>query len=238
MKEKNGSAAHTTEPLIEETPAADSQMVEEYATKPKASRAKRSWVKGVCVLSAVLLVGLVAGCSPQQGTDAKPQQDTGSSDPIQVAWSADMDCSTCHSTQEATMTNDAMGAAMHVNEAQTSCMTCHTDEKKLATAHEGKTASDPSPKKLKTTSVDIATCQSSGCHDLNTEEMLALTANDTQLIDSKGTQANPHDVIGKTEGHADITCSNCHNMHKEATNPADSCVTCHHTGVYECGTCH
>ncbi|MEG0503212.1 MAG: cytochrome c3 family protein [Raoultibacter sp.] len=213
-------------------------IAEEHAVKPKVVGAKRSWVKAVCVLSAVLLVGLVVGCSPQQGTDAKPQQDTGSSDPIKVTWSADTDCATCHSTEDASMTNAAMGAAMHAKDAQATCMTCHTDEKKLATAHEGKTASDPSPKKLKKTTVDVATCQSAGCHDLSKEEMLALTASDTQLIDTNGTHVNPHDVIGKTEGHADITCSNCHNMHTESTNPADSCITCHHSGVYECGTCH
>ena len=94
------------------------------------------------------------------------------------------------------------------------------------------------PKKLKKTSVEAETCQAAGCHDLSKDEMLALTADVTELTDSEGTMVNPHDVIGKTEGHADILCSDCHNMHKAKTNPADTCVSCHHAGVYECNTCH
>lgn len=194
------------------------------------------WVVIACALAA-----FVVGCAPQQdGGDQGGAADKGSSggDAIQMAWSPDMDCATCHTAENDTMSKAGMGAEVHVTEAQTTCSTCHTDTSGLTKVHEGKTASDTMPKKLKKTEVGVDACQNATCHNLSQDEMLALTANDTQLIDSNGTHVNPHDVIGKTPGHADITCSNCHNMHKDSVTAADTCVACHHSGVYECGTCH
>ena len=136
------------------------------------------------------------------------------------------------------MEDAAMGACVHVQEAQVDCITCHADEQKLADVHTDATATDTMPKKLKTTVVDAATCQAPGCHDLSAEEMLALTADIIELTDSQGTMVNPHDVMGRTAGHADILCSDCHNMHKAEVSAADTCVSCHHAGVYECNTCH
>ena len=192
---------------------------------------------GVLALTVVLTVFCIAGCSPQQN-DKTPAQDGAKTEDVQVDWSLSTDCVTCHVAEKATMVEGASGAHAHVQQAQATCATCHVDEAKLAKAHEGKTATDPMPKKLKTTTVDTETCQSSGCHDLTEDEMLALTAGNTGLIDSKGTQVSPHNVIGLTSGHADITCSSCHNMHDEKMDAAALCVTCHHAGVYECNTCH
>ena len=70
------------------------------------------------------------------------------------------------------------------------------------------------------------------------EEHVALTAGVTELTDSNGTMVNPHEVMGLTEGHADIVCADCHAMHSAGSTAAETCVSCHHAGVYECNTCH
>ena len=61
------------------------------------------------------------------------------------------------------------------------------------------------------------------------DKLGALTADITDLTDSKGTTVNPHEVMGLTAGHGDIACSDCHGMHRE-TVAADTCVGCHHAG--------
>lgn len=197
----------------------------------------------VALTLVALAVGMVcvAGCSPQSSDDAASSEPKGSDSSqaaTQAGWSLDMECATCHSAEGGTMEDGASGASAHVRQAQATCATCHVDEQELASVHEGKTASDAMPKKLKKTAVEAQTCQASGCHNETADEMAALTAGYTELVDTKGTQVNPHEVMGLTEGHADITCSNCHNMHEAEVAAADTCVSCHHAGVYECNTCH
>lgn len=195
--------------------------------------------KAFLVLSAVAIAVVLASCSPQEPAADKPAENGASaSEPVQVAWSPNMDCTTCHTAEGATMEDGSMGACIHVQQAQVECSTCHADEASLAGVHEGAAATDTMPKKLKATVVDAKTCQAAGCHDESQDEMLALTAGITDLTDSQGTQVNPHEVMGKTAGHADILCSDCHTMHKAKANAADTCVSCHHAGVYECNTCH
>lgn len=195
--------------------------------------------KALIAFAAAAITIAVAGCSPQEPAAEKPAEQGGGSDSaVQVAWSPDMDCATCHATEGATMEDGSMGACIHVQEAQTTCISCHADEAALADVHKEATATDTMPKKLKATVVDAASCQAAGCHDLSADEMLARTATITDLTDSQGTQVNPHEVMGLTDGHADILCSDCHNMHKAEVNAADTCVSCHHAGVYECNTCH
>ena len=51
---------------------------------------------------------------------------------------------------------------------------------------------------------------------------------------------NPHDLPEGAD-HAKIDCLDCHTAHKaqEASETAlNTCTGCHHTGVFECGTCH
>lgn len=195
---------------------------------------RAAFFAGTCALLV-----FVAGCAPQQGVAEKPSaQRPGAENVVQVAWTPDMDCATCHTDEDATMGDAAMGACIHVQKTQATCVTCHADESGLSKVHEDATATDKMPKKLKATSVDAETCQAAGCHDLSKDEMLALTADVVDLTDSQGTQVNPHDVMGRTEGHAEILCSDCHNMHTSEVKAADTCVACHHQGVYECNTCH
>lgn len=44
--------------------------------------------------------------------------------------------------------------------------------------------------------------------------------------------------LGPDGGHADIVCADCHAMHSAGSTAAETCVSCHHAGVYECNTCH
>lgn len=195
--------------------------------------------KGVIALLVAAFAGAALGCSPQ-GPSQESAGDRGQNQEsaAQVVWSPDMDCTTCHTEEAATMEDGSMGAYVHVQEAQTECSTCHVDSATLSEVHQDATATDAMPKKLKESSVEPATCQAAGCHDVSADDMLALTADVTELTDSQGTQVNPHEVMGLTAGHADILCSDCHSMHKAKANAADTCVSCHHAGVYECNTCH
>ena len=200
--------------------------------------AKLSRGRIIALSATVLAVSAfcIAGCAPQSsGSSSGASQSSSASGP---AWSLDMDCSTCHATEQKTMADGASGASFHVEHVQADCATCHTDESGLTKVHEGKTATSAMPKKLTATKVAAETCQTSGCHNKSAEEMAQLTAGYTALTDSKGTQVNPHEVMGLTPGHADITCANCHNMHEQEVAAADACVSCHHAGVYECNTCH
>ena len=149
----------------------------------------------------------------------------------------DMDCTVCHADQGATAASENSGAGIHVMHADASCISCHADEATLSTVHENATPDRVMPNQLKTSMV---TCQSSGCHDLTDEEMLDLTKDVTELTDIEGTMVNPHEVIGLTPGHSEITCSSCHVMHGSTTDvyAAETCISCHHAGVYECNTCH
>ena len=185
----------------------------------------------------IVALGGLAACAPQHNDETGSEGANAESTQVAFTWSYDSTCAQCHEKEDGSMDDAACLAAMHAAEG-TTCATCHTDEQGLASVHEGKTASDAMPKKLKKTAVEAQTCQSSGCHNETADEMTALTAGYTELVDTKGTQVNPHEVMGLTEGHADITCSNCHNMHEAEVAAADTCVSCHHAGVYECNTCH
>ena len=113
----------------------------------------------------------------------------------------------------------------------------NADASGLATAHEGKTASDTMPKKLKKTEVPDDACRR--CHYGAREELVAATV-DVAVVDSKGTAVNPHDVT-PSEQHDTIRCADCHGMHdaEKLADKADAeCASCHHADVFECYTCH
>jgi uncharacterized paraquat-inducible protein A len=96
-------------------------------------------------------------------------------------------------------------------------------------------------KRLKRTTVDEANCIA--CHG-EWKDLAEQTKNTTLVKDSEGTVVNPHRVradINKKNQHDLITCTNCHRMHTEsnlAEAANEECRTCHHKGVYTCGTCH
>lgn len=184
------------------------------------------------------------------------------------AWSMDADCASCHTKEAQThvviegaedagaadvgdaakpASKDAAAseptaagadplplAAVH---QAVPCTGCHSDEKVLSTVHDGVTADSKLPKRLRKAKIDEALCL--GCHG-SYEDLAEKTADCTVLTDSAGTVVNPHDLPEGAD-HAKIDCLDCHTAHKaqEASETAlNTCTGCHHTGVFECGTCH
>lgn len=174
----------------------------------------------------------LAGCQPQANEDSPAAVET-SNGAVQAAWSPESDCSACHAKEEASFSDMNAAASQHAE----GCMTCHSDETGLAGVHEDAAGKDQ-PKKLKKTEIDDAACLS--CHG-SYEDLAAKTAGLELLTDDKGTTVNPHEAPGLTPGHEAMTCSDCHALHSD--EPADkmapeTCLSCHHDNVYECGTCH
>lgn len=198
--------------------------------------------KRLCTFAAVamaigLLAGVgalsMAGCAPQQseGPTAEASEQAG----LAFTWTADADCSTCHTVEGDSLTNTA--CEISASHGTLACVSCHTDEAGLQTVHGDVDMNDyKAPKKLKKTEVSKEACLS--CHDLS--DAAAATADLTVLTDDNGTTVNPHEMPGNDE-HAKLTCAKCHTMHEEGT-PQDTatqvCASCHHAGVYECYTCH
>lgn len=182
-------------------------------------------------LAAVATLAL-GGCQPQ-ANEGGPAAAEASEAAMQAAWSPDADCAACHASEESSFSDMNAAASKHAD----GCMTCHSDESGLAKVHEKAEGKDH-PKKLKKTEIDDATCLS--CHG-GYEELAAKTAGLELLTDDKGTTVNPHEAPGLTPGHEAMTCSDCHALHTD--EPADkmapeTCLSCHHDNVYECGTCH
>ena len=176
------------------------------------------------------------------------------------AWSMDADCALCHTKEAQThvviegtadavkpASKDAAASELTAVEADplplaavhqaVPCTGCHSDEKALSTVHGGVTADSKLPKRLRKAKIDEALCLS--CHG-SYEDLAEQTADCTVLTDSAGTVANPHD-LPEGANHAKIDCLDCHTAHKaqEASETTlNTCTGCHHTGVFECGTCH
>lgn len=191
---------------------------------------KKIHCAGIAV-AAVLALGCL-GCQPQSPEAAAPSpaEDDNATTAVEVAWTPETDCATCHNVEESQKTT---------HHANMTCSNCHSDEEALATVHAEVTSSDKMPKKLKATEVSEETC--SGCHD-SYEELAATTADSTVLTDKNGTTVNPHAFkdLG-VQDHEDLNCADCHAEHsgKEITEEAmNTCTGCHHQDVFECGTCH
>lgn len=190
----------------------------------------------VCLLGATL--GL-AGCAPQSPRDTNDSPEA--KDPVtsvEFAWTPDADCSMCHTTESASMTDQSCLASTHEKEGNT-CATCHTDTAGLEKAHEGATPelAEKKATKLRDTTIDENSCFS--CHG-SYEELASETADSTVLADSQGTVVNPH-AIPDSEDHADTDCSSCHVMHSDEPDTESApeyCISCHHANVYQCHTCH
>lgn len=185
---------------------------------------------GAVVAAAVFL----CACSPQSQSEGGSSADDSGKSVIEVAWSPQADCSVCHATEQASYGNAACLASSHQQEA---CISCHSDEQALADVHADKTSADKAPKKLKKTEVSDEQCLS--CHYGSREGLVAATP-DAMVVDDNGTSRNPHDAGGVTE-HEGVQCSSCHDMHSEeplAEQALNTCLGCHHAGVFECYTCH
>jgi len=195
-----------------------------------------AFVAAGCV--SVLIVASLAGCGGSPQNDGVRDSGTtgGTSgqtvvDGAAFAWSPDADCTGCHTSEAASQQDPSCQAARH---ADLPCGQCHTEAAVLADAHEGVKVGDRMPKKASMETVDQQTCVD--CH--GTYADLALrTASSTALTDQNGTVVNPHAVPSNAKHDANITCMSCHTMHA----PMDAgkfCTSCHHRGIYECGTCH
>ena len=118
------------------------------------------------------------------------------------------------------------------------CTSCHVKEDIMAKKHKGETPESKLPKKLSSKDkVETETCLA--CHG-SWEDLAEKTADCDVLTDTNGLVVNPHDLV---EGHEDkLTCTSCHSVHEEdaeiAKDAALACKSCHHSGVWECGTCH
>lgn len=176
----------------------------------------------------------MAACAPKQAV-VDDQASEGKTVPVvEVSWSPDGDCVVCHDAQGSTMASIPCAAA---GSRDMECSACHTDQAGLAVVHEGVTTEDKTPKRLKQTTVSSEACES--CHD-GLDVLATETVDSTVLTDSKGTVVNPHD-LPVNDRHETMVCGDCHAMHDSGdvreTAPK-ACSSCHHTGVYECGTCH
>lgn len=192
----------------------------------------------ILISSIVLFAGILTACTPRQATEDLSDEITEDTSVVELsAWTIDSDCESCHEAETASGSDSSCTYSIHAAEGVV-CQTCHTDtDGKLSQAHEDYATAEQ-PKRLKDTEMTDEICLSS-CHDV--EELKSLTAASTVLIDANGTVVNPHDLPSVEDHTNSITCSDCHKMHKstEITAQAQStCTSCHHAGVFECGTCH
>jgi hypothetical protein len=198
------------------------------------------------VFSLFTVLALVA-CAPRattpvnetegmEGRTGDGQQDA-VVDGAAFIWRTDSDCTPCHGKETGSFTNTQMLASMHTV-VQSDCTTCHTDTDAVGAAHAGVLLGDTKGASvLKKTVVTESACSS--CHDQGT--ITSAAAASTILTDSEGTVVNPH-ALPDIPDHADITCVNCHAVHKSTgleKTASRTCDSCHHAKVYiPCDTCH
>ena len=123
--------------------------------------------------------------------------------------------------------------------ADADCTTCHSDIDSLATAHDGVQFGDKAPKRLKKTTIDTTACFSSGCHG-SQEDLAAKTEACAILTDANGTVVNPHALPENEDHTTiDCgSCHSMHSDDTIEDTAKKACKGCHHMDVYECNTCH
>jgi predicted CXXCH cytochrome family protein len=199
---------------------------------------KRKATAVLLTLLFVVLALLLLACSPRSTakTSVNDQNETEQQNVISIQWSPETDCGACHIVEAESAANPSCDAYLHTT---TSCVDCHDNTNKLKTMHEDVTTADRMPTRLKQTTVTEETCV--GCHALD-EAHIEATATEA-LVDINETKVNPHNLPAtETDSHAEIICSDCHEMHDSAAKRVEKatklCQSCHHSGVYECYTCH
>lgn len=195
---------------------------------------------GLCIVGSMVAF---TACAPQAkvpdpAADNPPAADNqaSSESASDLPWSPEVDCSVCHSAESDSAESLDCLAQTHTA-AGTLCADCHNDQEALATVHE-KDAGKTPPAKLRTTKVTTKTCLS--CHEHDSMEAIAARAGDISIADDKGTAANPHQLPSNPD-HDSLTCTECHVSHRETDTLEEArgtCLSCHHAGVFECGTCH
>lgn len=203
------------------------------STGEAALLGRRMGLWTIAVFAAVVALAALVSCSPQVSDENQAAKDD-ATPAIAVEFSMGSDCVVCHASEQASATDTACLASKHAD--QTTCTTCHGDESSLSKAHDGVTAEDKKPTKLKRTTVESETCLA--CH--SETDRVAATADTTVCTDSEGTTVNPHDLPANDD-HDSIACSDCHSEHTTETAvelAPQECLNCHHAGVYACYTCH
>lgn len=179
----------------------------------------------------------VAGAASQSGSAKAAQGGRPGADKAAapVLDEADVACLACHKGEAAALDDPESLMTTHV-EAGAVCATCHSDERTLSLVHK-KTDGKKAPTSLKRTKVADEACLA--CHD--DAKKLAKATVSKQVEDEKGAKVNPHE-LPSNDSHDDVRCANCHKLHEtkpDASKEAlSTCLSCHHAGVFECGTCH
>ena len=222
-----------------------------------ASVARKSALGAACAVAALGLAAWGLAGAPGMGLAA------GTPD---FAWTAESDCAGCHEAEVGSFVGDEASSETRAQDtadaARTAgdeaapclatvhaalvenCAVCHDDEAGLAKAHAKVKGdgTDKQPKKLRRTAVDPQVCLA--CHG-DLADIAKATEGLAVLTDKDGTTVNPHS-LPKTAEHDSLTCGTCHKLHGEGSllteamgkTAADTCLSCHHAGVYACGTCH
>lgn len=199
--------------------------------------------KITAILAISALLAALAACAPQPSggnvtqAGASDSSEAGAADStmqMDWTWAPDSDCAACHAQEAASQDDASSPASFH---AATPCASCHDDEEGLASAHNGVSAGDATPGKLAETSMGEQVCL--GCHE-SYDELAAKTKGSESLIDADGTVVNPHELPENAD-HESLRCSTCHKLHgdEDAGKRAKQiCLSCHHSDVFECNTCH
>ncbi|MDR0499947.1 MAG: cytochrome c3 family protein [Coriobacteriales bacterium] len=202
-------------------------------------------------LAPVIIVGIFVlaafGCAPS-GSGGAGEAVSGSASTNNMAsaeddivaasfsWSMQSDCATCH-TSEASAASDSKHVQAAAHEAL-KCVSCHEQEAVLTKSHDGVSLTDKPATKPTVITVSEKTCI--GCHG-ELADVAELTASSVALKDDQGKIVNPHQrPDGETHSNNPATCTSCHNNHSEtlARDAKKYCASCHHRGIWQCGTCH
>lgn len=233
------------------------------ASKDSRKRSKLVVLMSTCitfVLTCVLALGLI-GCTSEEAEDegsssetteesdsSTEEEETTSEESEETdededgaetttasfTFTEDADCSSCHTTESESYEDSDCTASYH---SDVTCITCHSDIDGLTEAHEDVEYGDKTATRLKSTEIDTSACIS--CHG-DLETLAELTEDCTILTDDEGTVVNPHD-LPDVEYHETVDCGDCHEMHSTddiSETSTSTCLSCHHSGVYECYTCH
>jgi len=181
------------------------------------------------------------GCAPRTGGDSTVDPvETEDQYAVDFTWAPESNCVVCHKTEGDLLLQTE--AAAHINEQGNLCVDCH-DPAEISGLHAGKTSESKTPIRLMKTEVPEEACLASGCHIKS--DLVAKTASTTALTDREGTVVNPHDLPDNEfhQNPLNVTCVNCHTMHKETVIQEDAynfCTGgCHHDQVFKCGEyCH
>lgn len=176
-----------------------------------------------------MVLAVTGACTPKDIT--LPETETALPQTVSVdaqkhfVWGPNKDCALCHELEARSITRNRLLAYQHVEAGET-CGTCH-DASNLDLKH--KNVIEEKAVRVPVKKYPQAFCFN--CHG-SYKEIVQLTQDSKVCTDKKGNVANPHDTH---LGQAD--CYHCHRIHRVSSG-VRYCYTCHHAGVFECGTCH